>query len=348
MFWIFLLEIPTGAVADYLGRKASILAGLGTAAAGVLVYASYPSFAVFLLGEVILAISFTLLSGADEALAYDSLVADQKEGLSKKVLSRMESCKLAGILTGAITGGLIAGAFSVRAPMLLQWIPFVLGFLIALTLREPEREEKRGHLTFSGYRALLTEGIRYFAGHKILKTLTLDMVLVSSLTWMIIWFYQALLIAAGTPLSAFGVIHAGMSVAQIVIIAGFPLLERVLGQKKRLLFLGAFLTGIFFVVISVATWEPLLIGGIILAAGFGLSRGPLFSSYMNKHIPSDKRATALSTSSMLRTLAIVVINLSSGLLAGWSVPGTMMILGIVIIIFSLVFTTGIREDYLLD
>jgi hypothetical protein len=67
---------------------------------------------------------------------------------------------------------------------------------------------------------------------------------------------------------------------------------------------------------------------------------------MNKYIPSDKRATILSTTSMLRTLAIVVINTCSGLLADWSIPYTLLILGISTVIFA--FLSRIKEEHLID
>jgi len=84
MFWNFLLEIPTGTVADFLGRKVSLILGCMIGAVGVLIYASYPRFLVFLLAEVILAVSYTLISGADEALVYDSLKEIGQTDISKK------------------------------------------------------------------------------------------------------------------------------------------------------------------------------------------------------------------------------------------------------------------------
>ena len=137
-----------------------------------------------------------------------------------------------------------------------------------------------------------------------------------------------------------------MCLMQIAVISNFNRLEKWLGSRKRLLFLSAFLTGVFFIVLSVPRVVPLVIGAIILSAGFGLSRGPLFSSYMNKYIPSDKRATVLSTTSMLRTFSIVIVNISAGLLADWSIPATLLILGIAIILFS--FISKIKEEHLID
>lgn len=348
MFWIFLLEVPTGTVADFLGRKVSMLTGLVVGMIGYLVYASHPDFVVFLVSEVILAVSFTLLSGADEAFIYDSLKQINKEDASKKVFSRMESFKLAGIVGGAVMGGFIAKFLGLRMPMLLQSVPLFLGFLLALTFKEPPTGEEKPHLSFKAYWKLLSDGIRYFWGHKILKILTLDMMVVSAMCWLIIWFYQALLKTAGVDIAYFGIVHAFMSISQIVLIGNFIRIEKLLGSKKRLLFLSAFLTGVFFIILSLTNWVPAVIGGIILASGFGLSRGPLFSNYMNKHIPSDKRATILSTSSMLRTFAIVITNVSSGFLSDWSIPYTLMILGIGIILFSFFSSLKIKEEYLID
>jgi len=49
MFCVFLLEIPTGTLADFLGRKVSIITGACMGVLGALVYASYPHYGVFLL-----------------------------------------------------------------------------------------------------------------------------------------------------------------------------------------------------------------------------------------------------------------------------------------------------------
>jgi MFS family permease len=346
MFWNFLLEIPTGTVADFLGRKVSLMLGCLIGAVGVLIYASYPHFLVFLFAEVVYSLSFTLISGADEALVYDSLKEINQTHISKKVFSRMESLKLTGIVIGAISGGFIAKHLGLRMPMLLQAVPLTIAGLLAASLKEPGISPKKTTLSFAAYRKILTDGVKYFWQCKILKLLTLDMVMVFAFAWIIIWFYQALLKTAGVDIAYFGIVHAFMSLSQILIINNFIRLEKWLGSKKRLLFLSAFLTGVFFIVLGVTSYAPVVIAGIILGAGFGLSRGPLFSNYMNKYIPSDRRATILSTTSMLRTFSIVVVNTVSGLLADWSIPYTLLVLGMVVIGFS--FLSKIKEEDLID
>lgn len=345
-FWNFVLEIPTGTVADFLGRKISLVMGSVIAVIGTLVYVSYPSFWVFMAADFIFAISFTLISGADEALVYDSLIESGEEETSKKVFARMESFKLAGIVVGAACGGFIAKTLGLRWPMLLTAVPVGLTVFISLSLKEPEIHEEKPVMTFKSYRKLLSDGFNYFWHNKVLKILALDMVFVFAVAWIIIWFYQALLARAGVDIKYYGIVHAFLSLSQILVINNFDRLEKWLGSKKRLLFLGAFVTGASYIMLGFTSFVPLVIAGILLSGGFGLSRLPLFSSYMNKFIPSDKRATVLSTTSMLRTIAIVIVNTSSGLLSDWSIPNTLVILGVAAILFG--FLSRVKEEHLID
>ena len=47
VFSLFILEIPTGAIADYFGRKTSLMFAAIATTSAALVYSSYPSFYIF-------------------------------------------------------------------------------------------------------------------------------------------------------------------------------------------------------------------------------------------------------------------------------------------------------------
>lgn len=338
MLWNFLLEVPTGTVADYLGRKTSVAISFLVGMAGVAIYVSKPDFGVFLVAEVFLACSMTLLSGADEALVYDSLkeeAADDKalDRRAKIVLPRLESFKLGGILVAAPIGSVLAANFDLTTPFKAQFIPLTLGFLLALTLREPTVGQQSQHSESQPYFRLLLSGVRYFASHRLLRVLTLDMVVVGSLSWLIIWMYQPFLKMAGVEVAWYGTVHVGMVVAQIVLLTLAPHLEKILGSQKRLLMVGPVVAGLAF--IALGLWQTLavVLPAILLAAGFGLARGPLFGAYLNRHIPSDKRATVLSTVSMARTIAIAVVNPIVGFCADVSLPWTAVGLGVAHLLF---------------
>lgn len=341
----FFFEVPTGTIADFWGRRASLCLGCAVAVVGVLVYTSTPSFAVFLVGEVLLSCSYTLMSGADEALLYDSLAAMHATERSKTAFARLASFQMGGIILGVIGGSILASWLdSVRLPFLLQTIPAGIGGLFALTLYEPPRTS--AHEGTPSYRTILRDGVRYFASHPILRVLTADMVLVGCLSWLIIWLYQPLLERAGLGLRWFGPVHAIMCVGQIVLLNNIGRLEAVFGSKRGLLLAGAVIPGIALIALGLTSMAPLVIVCIWIAASFGLSRPALYSSYMNKHIPSAQRATVLSCISMQRTLAIAIINPIAGLLADWSIPSTLMILGSVTL--ALATVSRVEDAHLID
>jgi MFS family permease len=343
MVFVFLTEIPTGTVADRFGRKVSIVLACPVSIGAVLLYTSLPIFWIFLAGEFLFAVAYTLMSGADEALVYDSLQEYGAEAESKRIFARLESVKLAGILVGALLGSVIAKYYGLVAPVRMHIIPLLLSLFIALLLREPAASQPT---TSKNYRRIMFDGVRFFLRHKTLKLLAFDMVSVNAVCFVIIWFYQPLVGTAGLDLIYFGTVHAAMTVGQIVILTNVERIERFLGSKRRLLLLSAIIPAAAFIILGVTQYLPLVICGVLLASYFGLARGPLFVSYMNKFIPSDQRATALSTASMFRMLAMAILNPVAGVLADWNLQKTMLILAGCLLLFT--FVSRVREDQLVD
>lgn len=343
LFWVFVLEIPTGALADRFGRKRPIALAAGINVIAALVYASTPNFYVFMLGEFLWALSGALISGADSAFAYDSLRKTSEQRKSKRVFGRMESFRLAGIMVGAPIGSIIAAQFGLNAPMLLVSIPFTVAFFIALSFREPEARHRGGH---GDYLRVLKGGVAFFRSSRVLKVLAFDMVSIASVGYFMIWLYQPMLKQTGLGIAYFGLVHVALVAGQIWIINNYVMLERLLGSKKRLVTLGAVMTGAMFIIGGLSDFFPLVLLSIIVGGGFGLSRTPLFISYMNKHIPSAKRATVLSTVSMLRQFTLVVANPLVGMLVDWSLNYTLIILGAAAIAFA--FVSKVEENHLID
>ena len=325
MLWNFLLEVPTGTVADFLGRKASLMAGSAIGAAAALLYVSRPDFYIFLAAEVVFAVAYTLHSGADEALAYDSLRQAGGEAGAKRTLAAMESFKLGGIIAATIAGGFIAGRFGYDAPMRFYVLPALVAFALACTLKEPPVRDAGAPRP--GYIAILRDGGRFFLKSPVLMLLTAELAFTNALAWGIIWLFQPLLAGAGLPVAGYGIVHAAACGAQILFLSNIERLEKLLGSKRSLLVAATLLAGGAFVLLGLTT-HPAAVAVLIVAGfAFSLPRIPIFSAYMNAYIPSDKRATVLSLTSMCRTLAIVVLNPFIGLLADWSVAYTIILLG---------------------
>lgn len=341
--FIFLLEVPTGAVADYLGRKHSVILGLFFNVIAISIYVSHPSFWVFALGEFVWALSIALMSGADEALVYDSLKEIEKENISKKVFGRSETFKMLGMFIAAPIGSYLVQFIGLRVVMFISAIPVFFGLLVAFTFKEPKSEFKSKD---TKYFETLFSGLKYFRNHIVLKTLAFDTISISVLSFLIIWVYQPLLIELGMPILYFGFIHAGMVLAQILFLNSFSNLEFLFGSKKKYLMWSALITGLAYLLVGLANSITLILIGIMVVSGFGLTRGVLFSSYMNKHIESSNRATVLSTVSMIRRLVGGVMYIVVGYSIQYSIQYTIVGLGVFTIASALLSRT--QEEYLLD
>lgn len=325
MFWNFALEVPTGTVADRFGRKASLVIGSAVSGLASVLYVSRPVFAVFLAAEVLFAVAYTLHSGADEALAYDTLKVLGRENEAKKTLAAMESFKLGGIIFATIAGGWIASRFGYDAPMRAYAIPAAIAVLISLTLKEAPRVS--GEKEVRPYFSILREGARYFAGHKVLLLLTLELAVTNAMAWTIIWLFQPALAKGGLAIKYYGLVHAAACLGQILFLTRAEKAEAWVGSKSRVLKASAFALALGFAALGAASygltgWTNLCvtIPAVVVTFAAGLSRVPIFSAYMNAHIPSEKRATVLSFVSMCRTFAIVIVSPAVGLVADRSLP----------------------------
>jgi MFS family permease len=341
---VLLMEIPTGAIADHFGRKTSLVLAAISSSIAALVYSSVPNFYIFLVGEFFWALGFALWSGCDEAMLYDSLKEINLEKSSKKIIGRLRSFEMAGIMIAAPIGSLIASKIDLRYAMMFVFFPFFSSFLVALTFREPhiksEKEEKRK------YMETLKSGIIYFKGHKILKILAFDLISINVLVFFIIWMYQPLLGKLGVPIIYFGLVHAAMSGIQIPVMNGFEKLEKIFGSKKRYLLFSALLPGICFILLGISTNLTFVIILIALTAAFGMSRGILFRNYMNKYIESHNRATVNSTVSMLYGFVSAIFYPLVGLMVEWSLNYSFIIIGTLTIICALF--SKVEEEHLID
>ncbi|MBN2102335.1 MAG: MFS transporter [Candidatus Aenigmarchaeota archaeon] len=343
MFSIFVLEIPTGAVADRFGRKASLILGAFVTIIAVALYSAYPNFLLFVVAEFLWAMGAAFMSGANEALVYDSLKVSGSEKTSKRILGRFSGFHLLGIMVSGPIGSIIAYSVGLRYAMLFSVIPFLIAVFVGLLLREPPVMtplEKRG------YKDTITDGLKYFSKHRTLKILAFDSIIIHALSFMLIWMYQPLLQNFGLSILFFGVVHAGIAGTEAVIMNRFEWLEKIFGSKRKYILGSALITGLSMMMLGINPHIELSVILIIIVGGFGLTRQALLSNYMNKHIESGKRATVLSTVSMLSRLASGLLYPLIGILVDFSLSWAFIILGIMIVAFSLI--SKVEEGHLLD
>lgn len=137
---VILLELPGGIVADRFGRRFALIGCAAFNALGCFGYVLGDDFWSFAVAELALAVSTALLSGADSALLYDSLLAEGQESRYAQAEGRIRTaCFLAFAVTMVasdlwlIPSGGPALTYGVTGALSL------LGVAAAAALRDPPR-----------------------------------------------------------------------------------------------------------------------------------------------------------------------------------------------------------------
>lgn len=137
---VAILEIPSGYMADVVGRRTTLILGSILGTLGFVIYSMSYSFSGFLMAEIILGIGGSFISGADSAMLFDTLAsADLKE----RYLSfegRITSLGNIAETFAAVLGGIIAGVLSYRHVYIAQTIIASTAIPAAILLHEPLRQ----------------------------------------------------------------------------------------------------------------------------------------------------------------------------------------------------------------
>ena len=129
-----LFEIPTGVVADTVGRRASFLLSVLVLAASTLAYVALAAMGggvvAFSVVSVFLGLGYTFYSGAMEAWLVDGVRGLGYDGAMDRVFANGQMIGGAAMLVGTIGGGLL-GQIDLAIPFVVRSLLLVLLFVLA-------------------------------------------------------------------------------------------------------------------------------------------------------------------------------------------------------------------------
>ncbi len=335
LFWVFILEVPTGVVADKFGRKMSVAIGCLLFAADMLFFGLSRNYYLLFAAEFLGAVGMTLISGADQALLYDSLVALKVQERARFYFSRYEAAGTLGLLIAFPIGSWIAGLRNY--PSLLP-VPFALTTLSAVlaagmffSMREPPRAKPKEHFLEMGML-----GLRTLFAHPELRAYVLNAVTISSVTFFAFWFYQPVAQRAGLGVTYLGFVGAGFNLFSAILLANVSILEKVIGVR-RLLVLTAFLPAILFIALGFVHLLAFAIPALFILVGCRMVRIPILNALINRHVESENRATVISSVSLLERFVTFLLYPVVGQLADLdrSLNYAMWLLGGVCLAFAI-------------
>jgi len=326
-------EVPSGALADLLGRKRLLVltAVLMTLEMSVLAFIPLTNmrivFWAFFINRMLSGLAEALASGADEAIAYDSLIEQGDAEQWPHVLSaQMRLKSLAGFITMTV-GALVYDPATVNRA--LSWLaidltltqqttmrfPVYLTLALALlalwsTLRMEERYRRSGKLGMNEF--LESWRLTLSAGRWIVRTpLALCVILFGMffdhILRLIITLTSQYFRLIALPEASFGVIMAGLSLLGLVVphLAEWQVARFT--ARQNCLLLGALtiltLVGLtFFTPYLGIVPMALVMVGLMLTAFFT-------SHYLNQLATSEQRATILSFKGLAFNLAYGLIGI---------------------------------------
>jgi MFS family permease len=302
---VIVIEVPTGAFADRLGRRNSMMLGALIMAASCLIAYQAGSFSEFLISESLAAISMSLCSGADSAYLFDLLA---ENGVAHEY-GRRESTASAWHQAGsavAFAGGGLLAMIDLALPYLVTAGVAMCAFGVAFTLGD----DRSRLASPAPLRISLVLEWRSWISH--MRGAFADVFKNGRLAWIIgysavvfvllratIYLYQPYLNARHFSYSEIGFIFAAVYLtASFVAHRGHALRQRVGDEILLWVLLGGL--ALSFVLLEELRGPFVLALLGVQAVANGLY-SPLVKPLLNREITdSSRRATVLSIESIFR------------------------------------------------
>lgn len=294
-FTVILLEVPSGYFADKYGRRNTlILAGIFSTL-GIGAYSLGYNFPQFVIGETLWAFGVSLISGANSAIFYDTLVELDREESYKELWGKASSYYMLSSAVAAVVGGLIAG-YQLRWALYAQVPIFALMIPIAYSMKEPEHHKEVKGEEEKTMRKVVEEVLR----RPKLRNLVFYGAVIYAALQTVFMFYQPYFKLTGLDVALFGFAFAGFNIVSALGSRYADGLEKKLGMKNSLVLLMVLVASSIFLMSQIVFIFSLL---FILLHQFarGFSK-PIISDYINKIIDSENRSTILSTYSLIGKL----------------------------------------------
>lgn len=352
---VVLLEVPTGSLADIVGRKrVAIWAAMFSVATFVLFLFAFP-FWLLLLGGLLMGVGRALDSGTLDAWFVDTLQGLEPEIDLQPFFAKSGVVILLGLASGTLFGSVLPRWFAflppegsaVLTPFSTTLVATLLIHLVRLALLWTWVQEDRPKSTLSLRQSVATvpafvrEAVALSRESRIIRWLLLTTFLAGFVMLSLenFWqpFFSGLLGGSEGNSVTFGVIMAGNFVLGAVGNIVSPMLAKRLNQRLGLL-AGLFelLRGVFLIllVFQTSVYTAVLWFWLIYF-GMGGANSPV-AVILNSEISAEKRSSMLSIQSMVGYLGFFSGSVVLGFIAeqfsietAWIVGGCVLLVSFI-------------------
>ena len=301
----FIMEAPTGVVADVYSRRLSVIIGIALLGIGFIVEGSFPVFEALLLAQVIIGLGFTFVSGAESAWIADEIGVRRAAAAYLRGSQASQICGFGGIFVSVAVASVSLQLAIVSAGVLLVGFAFLLPFIMPETgFTRTETAQRETWRTLVGQ---FRGGLRLIRGRRVLLLIMLATLINGAFSegFDRLWTAHLLSQFALPPLGAlheivwFGIISAvGMPLSLLTLEL---IRRRVDMNSDRQLSMTLFWTYAALIgsvlLFCLGDSFALALLGLWLAGALRQIQEPLIEAFTNRHAESETRATVLSIQS---------------------------------------------------
>ncbi|MDP2234107.1 MAG: MFS transporter [Actinomycetota bacterium] len=314
-------EVPTGVVADTLGRKVSYLIGIASLFGSTLLYvaaARYEwGFAGFAIASVLLGFGYTCQTGAVDAWLIDALDHVEYDKPREQVFARAGMLGGIAMLTGTLAGGFI-GQVNLSLPYIVRSVILLAAFaLVLVAMREIGFEPRplKASRFAEETRTIARAGATYGWNNPVVRPLLF--VSAAQGAFMMFFFYSSQpfalqLLGRSDLVWVAGALTALFGATGVV---GNALVGRAMKSKlgadptRLLAWCAAATAGLTVAIALVGLMAPaagdirsfaaMVVIMMMFGIVFGVA-GPVRQAFINRQIPTAQRATVLSIDAFFR------------------------------------------------
>lgn len=297
------MEIPSGALSDLLGKRYTLIFGNILVLISALTMAHATTFSAFLITNIICLVGIAFTSGSLEAFAYDTLVEHGKADKFRIIMSRYTTIFLSVMIFSTFMGGYF---YSIDGKLgFYAWAIFLFIALVLLALtKEPTVDTY--HFNLRNYFLQLKEGTLSLFSEKLKRYIFPILFLTLFIKTYAGMIRQSIAIYFGFQGDTFGYTFSFIMIPALLVGMFFDRLRQRLSEKKLLIMVLFY----YFLAFSIALVFNNITAGIatffVIILAEKLAQ-PLISVIVNERIDSKHRTTVLSTLAFFSRIPYIIL-----------------------------------------
>ncbi|MEK7518524.1 MAG: MFS transporter [Patescibacteria group bacterium] len=318
---VMLLQIPGGAIADRIGRKRTMVIGMSILVLDSVLFGIGDSPAWMWAANLAWAFGYSLVSGADSALLYDTLVAAGRTDDFKRIEGRTIAYRLLLMALTSLSVGYLAGVH-MRLPVLLG-IPGILAAVaVVANMVEPPRTKSTAK-----HWDLMKLSVLFVANNRKVKWIIAYAVLLTVIGKVWFFTYNPYFELVHLPLAMYGWVFFGLNLVAAIFSWGAAWLAKHVPASTSIASM-VVLTGVPIVLMALIIAAPM----VVLVLMQNVVRGylkPFMGHFLHDHLDSDNRATVASVQSAVDGFGqVVLLGIFGLVLQVVSLPASLLLLGV--------------------